>query len=763
MKNRIVCIAALWLQMALGHAQVLQDSVAVSQQEEIEYSTGNVVEDYERQQADSIRKAEEELEAEVRAWQEENERRIAEMNARKKDRPMFDVQTKILDGRHYYRGDTFEKGLFDHVGVSVGAGVEQIMEVNKKFHINPLTMAHLGVVKEFDPRHSLRLMASYGFGYQRDKDIEFRQLIGKLDYMFNLSSYFDGYKPDRLLNFSTVLGVGYQTSTFGASVKKKASALEAHAGLQLKFYAGPKASLTLEPIIKIAEDSYDQSADLNWKKYDIAYGANMYFTYYFNSNLSKRKNAGEFRIDYDDDKLKKEENGRIVELEGRELYEAKMEQVNDLARQDEEERRRVFADDESAGSWRTPFFVDFSSGINMVKLEQFGLMDTRGASHGISVGKWFSSAIGLRATGFFSSYKWKETVIPATELTPAYHKSWNGAYAGGNVEGVVNLLGMRRNYDWQSPVGLNLLLGMGVGRMTKIEEGSQLRCGYVAYTGGAQLWMRLSDDLRLFVEPNYTRYSYKIPYSNVDWNKQFSDEAISVRLGLTMMMNTVEHKREKEKAYGSDEVQEKRVYAGIGGGINSLFYKGNYKNGSNMNVNGMLYAGYKFNKLHGVQLGFQYTVNSESQLVEYQDRNPEYGFISTRTGLWKRTFFVGMTSFDYALSLSSLFSGYVPQQRWELDLLAGPAVALRFGEKDKFATIEHATGGNERAVKNQADFSAYFGLNGGLNLKCRVSPRLSAFMLPSFYYFPTNEVFDRELFMSNTLMFSLNLGVQYVF
>lgn len=762
MRNRIVCIAALWLQMALGHAQVLQDSVAVIQQEELEYSSGNVVEDYERQQADSIRRAEEQLEAELRAKQEENERRIAEMNARKNNQPLFDVQTKILDGRHYYRGDTFEKGLLNHLGISAGAGVEQIAEVRDKFHINPLTMLHLGVVKEFDPRNSLRLMASYGFGYQRDKDIEFKQLIGKLDYMFNLSSYFDGYRPDRLLNISTVLGVGYQTSTFGASVKKKESALEAHAGLQFKFYAGPKASLSVEPVIKIAEDSYDQSGDLNWKKFDLAYGANMYFTYYFNSNLSKKKNAGDFRINYDDEKLTKLENGRRVALEGRELYEAKMAQVNDTARQNEEDRNRIFADDADASGWRTPFFVDFSSGINMVNLDQLGLMDTRGASHGISVGKWFSSAIGVRATGFFSSYKWKEIVTPPTTLTPAYHKTWNGAYAGCNVEGIVNVLGMRRDYNWQSPVGLNLLLGMGFGRMTKLEEGSQLRCGYVAYTGGAQLWMRLSDDLHLFVEPAYTRYSYKIPYSNVDWNKQFSDEAMSLRLGVTMMMNTAEHKQKVEEVHDT-ETMPNRLYAGIGGGVNTLFYKNNYKNGSNINVNGLLYAGYNFNQLHGAQFNFQYVVNSESQLVDYWDRNPDYGFISTRTGLWKRTFFVGMASFNYALSLSTLFSGYAPGQRWSLDLLAGPAVALRFGEKDKFATIEHATGGNERAVKDQADFSAYFGLNGGLNLKCRVSPRLSAFMLPSFYYFPTNEIFDRELFMSNTLMFSLNLGVQYVF
>lgn len=728
----------------------------------------DVVKEYEQQQADSIRRAEEEADAAARAALIEADSiaavKLEQMN---REKPMFDVRSRILDRRHYYKGDDFEKGFWKHIGVNVGAGVEQITPPDESYQFEPLTLLSLGISKDFNPRHTLRLGFTYGFGHLNGKDITVNEYIGRLDYLFNLSSYFNGYRPDRLLNISTLFGVGYTSNKMGKPLGTSSSTMEAHAGLQFKFFAGPKAAITLEPYVKLASDSYDMSAvGKNWRKYDFAYGAYMNFIYYFNTNLSTRSEAGNFRVKYDKSKFVLKVDtlpSKNYRLEGHDLYEAKMEQINDPKLRRERNDRRIFADGEYARQWRSPLFFDFGFGFNAISSEQFSVLQTTQPAVALSVGKWLSSAAGLRLTGFASYYKWRAQTTPQTETVPSYDINWYGSYYGVNLEGVINVFGIKRNYNWQSPVGANILLGLGVGRINKFQDETDLRCTFASYSVGLQAWCRIVDDVRFFVEPSYSRYTYRIPYTNVNFNKKFSEKSFTLRMGVSMLMNDYSKHRKPEPDEDGGGFIRNHLYVGLGGGFNTIFAKSRYVNGSAFNFNLYGRVGYKFNYMHGVMLDLQYLKKTEDCISDYYDYNPEYNILHERVGLWRHHTFVGFVSLDYTLSLTSLMAGYSKNNKWDVDLRFGPTVALRFGAITSISEKEHATLGNQRVLKEQSTVKSFFGANAGLDIRHKFSRRISAFLTPTIFYLPTNEIYPAGTVPGKIVQITFNLGAQYNF
>lgn len=674
--------------------------------------------------------------------------------------PSFDLYTKILDKSHRYQGDAFSKGIFDHLGLTIGAGVEQVSKPSDGYRLTPLTTVSVGLQKDFTPLHSLRFLYTFGFGYQKGKDLSFKESMGSLDYIFNLSSYYDGYRPDRRLSVSPFIGVGVQNARLGAPAGVADHAVDGHVGLQLKFYAGNKATFSIEPMVKIASDTYDVSGDQNWRRYDVVYGGNMLFTYYFKNNLSKGGRLGDFRHDYDRGLLYRRDDGRKTKLYGHDLYEEKARQVSDSVHMAKEMKGHIYDDDAAASTWRSPVFFDIAGGVSSVKTDNFSSGETMGTSVAFSAGKWFSSFIGVRAAGHIANGKWSEAYEEATAATPAYKQNLYATYVGGELEGMFNLLGLGRRYNWQSPAGVTLLAGVGYGRMMKYDE-TRLECDYVSYKAGAQIWMRLSDDLRLFVEPEYRYYSYKIPYSNVKWNKKFGDKEIAVRMGVSVLMNALRH---KETAADQQDDEAGRFVVGLGGGMNQVYRKSMYQWGSGnaLNFNAAAYGYYMFNHVHGAQLNVQFISNTENTLTTYQDHNPTYGITLNRQGLWKRTFYVLMPSLNYKLSLTEAMSGHSPRRRCDLDFLVGPAMALRMGESDDMSPEEHATGGNQRRIADANEFGSYFGVNAGFNLKVRASKKIGIFAMPMFYYFGSADVFRSEaLTFKKTVLMTFNMGVQY--
>ncbi len=724
---------------------------------------GLMLEESERAKQDSIRRVEQELESKAQAAKLKREQKKKEevdkkneVNAETKV-PSFDVQTKILDGRHTYKGDQFSKRWKDNISILAGLGLERIDPPNETYEFEPVTSGMLGVAKDIDARNTFRLSGRMGVGFLHEKDIVLRTYAIQFDHLFNLSSYFNGYRPDRLLEFSTLLGIGFHRSRLGGHNSTTSTAWEAHAGLQLKFYAGPRSTIQLEPYVKYATNGYDLDRTRKSRFYDFAYGVNLHFSYYLNMNLSHKENAGDFRVHYDKSGLR--------DKSGKELYDEKYRQ-SVIKRKEDTEYHRTFASDSALAVWRSPWFVEFGGGLSMLTNGGWNMWKTRQPSLAISAGKWFSPAIGLRISGEASFNKWNTHTTAATEVTPEYRVDYNGGYIGVRADGIINVLGLRRNYNWQTPVGLNLLMGLQLGRIGKFEDGPHLSTYFVAYSAGGQLWARLSDDLRVFVEPSYTHYTYRIPYSNVNWNKKFSDDVLAVRLGITMLMNKSAYRQQQLSTYSQEQDMSKNhFYVGLGGGINTLIRKYQNHNNTLLNPNGMAYGGYRFTHVHGAELGFQYLATSNTDFTTYLDRNPQANFISTRRGLWQRTYYTGLASLNYVCSLSSLFSAYTPERRCSLDFFTGPVYALRFGETDKLDESEHATSGNERIVKDQTSFYMRFGWNAGFNLQCRVSRRgdFNLFFRPAFYYFSTNKIFNISDNPNVTALLTFNAGLQYTF
>jgi len=118
----------------------------------------------------------------------------------------------ILERRYLGYGEEFTKKWDDHLFVEAGLGLEKMVAPSDNYRFNTLSAVHVGVGKQFDRYNSARLTFQGAWGYQQGKDRLFTKYGLRLDHLFSLSSYFNGFRPSRLMDISTILGVGVQYS-----------------------------------------------------------------------------------------------------------------------------------------------------------------------------------------------------------------------------------------------------------------------------------------------------------------------------------------------------------------------------------------------------------------------------------------------------------------------------------------------------------------------------------------------------------------------
>ena len=125
---------------------------------------------------------------------------------------------KLDDKRYHAPNQTFTDTVkydstthwYNHTYLQFGAGTELMLPPASNYEFDNLTAAQFGVGRHLDEFHSVRMYLNGAFGYQRSKDILFQRYGIRLDHLFNVSAYFNGYRPNRIMNVSTVLGLGYQ-------------------------------------------------------------------------------------------------------------------------------------------------------------------------------------------------------------------------------------------------------------------------------------------------------------------------------------------------------------------------------------------------------------------------------------------------------------------------------------------------------------------------------------------------------------------------
>lgn len=373
----------------------------------------------------------------------------------------------IIEDRFLPSGDTFtSNSFFDHFYLMGGFGIQKIGGI-EGFKLNRMENAHFGVGKNFNPMSSARFyinvenaLRGYSGGISR-----FQMFNGNLDYMYNLSTYFAGYNPQRPVNVSAFGGIGFGiTRSSYADGDWLANKMEgskfygnAHFGLSFGIYGGPRSYFSVEPYIGVATDQIDNSVERNWHKYDLYYGLRATYAYYLRDHNSP------------------EAWDRIRSS----WHYAGLTDV---------EKMRV---------WQNPYFVEFQSGPSF---------RNNGHNMAVSVGKWFSPAFGMRAgfTGRNAEYR----VVGQGD---GYNTSNRVIFGGLRVEGIVNPFGFGKYYDWNLKYGAYLVGGLSIGRFHAYDRNSAIsKTGIVNLEGGVHGWLTLDKGVQFFIEPHVTRYEGKV-------------------------------------------------------------------------------------------------------------------------------------------------------------------------------------------------------------------------------------------------------------
>lgn len=621
----------------------------------------------------------------------------------------------LLERRYRRQGELFTKKWYDHLFLEAGAGVQETVPASDDYEILPMTVVHVGLGKQFNAMHTLRLSMSGAVGYQKEKYHRFMRVGVDADWIYSFSSYYGGYNPMRALDISTVLGAGlHYTSRARQAGEKIAS--EAHVGVQLKFYTGPHAYLVLEPQVGIASDNIDQSGKHNWRKMDFFYGANINFVYFLQNNLSP------------------------------------------------EQKRRFMAEhpgETTPSQWRMPWFLELAGGINTLGTGALSPAHTIGNSTTASLGLWLSPVVGLRGSGSFTTTAFDKETTTTTSSEKEYINYFHNFNTDIKVEALINPFGFSKTFSWESPFGVYIVAGGGVGLLQK-NQSKMLRCKDLSYSVGLKLWARVERDIQLFIEPRYTYYDYKVPYNNVSWSKHCHDDGYGVNVGVAL--NTRQRKYRYGYALLADDDRKNGIWfnVGLALGTNMKPTKKGYE-GSGFGFNVQASAESHFGRLSAARLSFDYMSMTGNSLETTTDITTlENGTTQRKScrAMWNRRYHLGLLSLNYMLNASNFFAG-VDNRRFEIEVFGGPTMMFRIGDSQNLHSNEVVPEGHTYEPRKANLLKSVYGANGGLRLRCNITEKIAATLTPQVYIFKGACNLPGINFIKGHIFETLNLGVEY--
>ena len=611
----------------------------------------------------------------------------------------FNALRFVLDSRHRFKGDRYVRGDFwNNTFIDMGGGVGGFYHNTNAASFTPTLSLRLGVGKVISPMVSFRLGFEKAWAYSHASTTvyntnQYNSYGGYVDFLYNFSNYLLGYRPERPFNVSGILGLGVQTASLhswnnadmtavGASTS--GAALDGHVGVQFKFFASPYASIALEPYFKVATKKLNLLANPGYSDPDFSYGVNFAYQWNFAKQLSYMANAGIFQKHFNNQKRYMLDNGQLQHL-------------------------------------RYPMFFDYSFGPMYVgKSYNLSLRNTRGFDALAAVGWWLAPAAGVRAGVHVTNGDWKQGSIGNDDT-----KSLIGT-RGVNVDFLFNPFGFKRHYNWDAPVGMNLLAGYEFGGMKKTAASllGSYEGNYTAFRFGGQLWMKLTNDLRLTLEPTYMQ----IEHYNGNLDRERYDE-YAVKLGLSLLFRDkgIRNYRNVESDSVLNTVQ-RGYFLGLGLGWNNTVWDWRFKGYQHdLLKNVVLFGGYRFNKIHGIRLQAEW-------MKEAQAFFDSYG-----SGIEKYTYNNYLLSTDYQINLFNAMAGYDPLRRWNVYVYAGPTLLL-------------------------GDGGAAFAANVGGMVTYNITPNLSLFYSHTVYRmpktrYPHHMVYSRDGIFTN----NLNVGIMYNF
>ena len=633
-----------------------------------------------------------------------------------------DYRRFVMDTRYMAYGDTLAmKKWYSGLFLQAGMGGEDFVKTGKGEELQPQTTFFGAIGKQLNKYHSLRLRGQGAIGYTKKSEHLYLRASAIADHLFNLTDYLSGYNPARPLGISTVLGLGVNYAAMN-NVGKKGLSYDVHAGVQLQFYTGPHGTVNVEPYVMLASDNIDLNPN-NWRRFDIGYGVNLNMTYYIENHLSRAA-----RLRY----IQKARDGEVS------------------------------ADSAHLYSWQHPWIFELAAGPAVLRNPEMDLKETLGHEVAASVGKWVSPVVGLRASAVMRHTDWAMTLTQGNNVTHTQY--FSSLYTGVRVEGMVNPLGFLRSFRWNAPVGAYLVAGAGVGWLIKHQTTQALHCYSESYSAGLHLWARLGDGLQFFVEPRFNYNVYNIPYSNKNWQANFSDETYGVNIGFTAM-NVNKPYRRKVQTSGDDD-QWHHWTVSLGGGSNLVPDLSRMKGKSKLPFNGLVAVNYNFTRASSARLSMEFVSHSFNLLSNYYDLNmdlPQYNYAPVeRRGLWNGTFRLGLASLAYELNMSNAFSGYRANRLFSLSFFLGPGVGWHIGQDMTIDENEPIFVNHEVVPRGKNAKGTYFVVNGGAVLSARVSSHIAISLTPQLHYVPKLDIPGVELSRLKTIE-TLDLGVQYKF
>ena len=611
----------------------------------------------------------------------------------------FNALRFVLDSRHRFKGDRYVRGDFwNNTFIDMGGGVGGFYHNTNAASFTPTLSLRLGVGKVVSPMVSFRLGFEKAWAYSHASTTVYNTNLynsysGYVDFLYNFSNYLLGYRPERPFNVFGILGLGVQTASLhswnnadmtavGASTS--GAALDGHVGVQFKFFASPYASIALEPYFKVATKKLNLLANPGYSDPDFSYGVNFAYQWNFAKQLSYMANAGIFQKHFNNQKRYMLDNGQLQHL-------------------------------------RYPMFFDYSFGPMYVgKSYNLSLRNTRGFDALAAVGWWLAPAAGVRAGVHVTNGDWKQGSIGNDDT-----KSLIGT-RGVNVDFLFNPFGFKRHYNWDAPVGMNLLAGYEFGGMKKTAASllGSYEGNYTAFRFGGQLWMKLTNDLRLTLEPTYMQTEHY--NGNLD-RERYDEYAVKLGLSLLFRDKGIRNYRNVESDSVLNTVQC-GYFLGLGLGWNNTVWDWRFKGYQHdLLKNVVLFGGYRFNKIHGIRLQAEW-------MKEVQAFFDSYG-----SGIEKYTYNNYLLSTDYQINLFNAMAGYDPLRRWNVYVYAGPTLLL-------------------------GDGGAAFAANVGGMVTYNITPNLSLFYSHTVYRmpktrYPHHMVYSRDGIFTN----NLNVGIMYNF
>ena len=611
----------------------------------------------------------------------------------------FNALRFVLDSRHRFKGDRYVRGDFwNSTFIDMGGGVGGFYHNTNAASFTPTLSLRLGVGKVVSPMVSFRFGFEKAWAYSHASTTvyntnQYNSYGGYVDFLYNFSNYLLGYRPERPFNVSGILGLGVQTASLhswnnadmtAVGASSSGAALDGHVGVQFKFFASPYASIALEPYFKVATKKLNLLANPGYSDPDFSYGVNFAYQWNFAKQLSYMANAGIFQKHFNNQKRYMLDNGQLQHL-------------------------------------RYPMFFDYSFGPMYVgKSYNLSLRNTRGFDALAAVGWWLAPAAGVRAGVHVTNGDWKQGSIGNDDT-----KSLIGT-RGVNVDFLFNPFGFKRHYNWDAPVGMNLLAGYEFGGMKKTAASlfGSYEGNYTAFRFGGQLWMKLTNDLRLTLEPTYMQTEHY--NGNLD-RERYDEYAVKLGLSLLFRDKGIRNYRNVESDSVLNTIQ-RGYFLGLGLGWNNTVWEWRFKGYQHdLLKNAVLFGGYRFNKIHGIRLQAEW-------MKEAQAFFDSYG-----SGIEKFTYNNYLLSTDYQINLFNAMAGYDPLRRWNVYMYAGPTLLL-------------------------GDGGAAFAANVGGMVTYNITPNLSLFYSHTVYRmpktrYPHHMVYTRDGIFTN----NLNVGIMYNF